>query len=88
MDIETIEIRGLTRGEIKQLKKDGVVLGKLTDMEEEARDGALDKLFKIVCPDLDPDEITPGEALELYTRITGMTYLSGDERKNSASPQA
>lgn len=88
MDIENIRIRGLTRGEIRTLRKEGITLGKLTEMDENARDAALDRLFGIACPDVDPDAITPGEALDIYTRISELTYLTGNERKNSGSPQS
>ncbi len=88
MDVEKIKARGLTRGEIKTMRADGIVLGELQDMKEVHRDDALDRIFKLTCPDLDPDELTPGEAVELYVRITGLTHMTGEEVKNSASPHS
>ncbi|MBN2060700.1 MAG: hypothetical protein JW882_09830 [Deltaproteobacteria bacterium] len=88
MDIEKIEVRGLTRGEIKQLRKEGIVLGKLMELDEEKRDEAMDRLLGMACKDLDVDAITQGDAIDLYTRISELTYLCGDARKNSESPQS
>jgi len=87
MDINKMNIRGLTRGELKSLRKEGVRLGGLESLDEEKRDKALDKIFNLACPGMNADDLTPGEALELYTRIAAQTYITGEERKNSASPQ-
>lgn len=86
LDMEKIEVRGLTRGEIKKLRAEGIRLGELMDLAEEERDEAMDKLFAIACPDVQPDDITPGEALALYEKIAALTFLSGAEVKNSGSP--
>ncbi len=58
-NLDNLTIRGLTRGEIKQFRSDGIKIGSLMDMEEEKRDQALDRLFEIACQDMDADSITP-----------------------------
>lgn len=87
LKIEDLNVRGLTRGEIKKLRAEGILLGEIMDMEEEKRDAAIDRLFSIACPELDADDITPGEALRVYEKIAERTFLSGEESKNSDSPQ-
>jgi len=83
-----IEVLGLKRGQIKTLRAEGIELGKMMDMDEEARDSALDRLIEMACPEVDPDDITPGQALELYTEISERTYLTGEQVKKSGSPQS
>lgn len=88
IDVEKLEIRGLTRGEVKALRKDGISLGELMDKDEAARDEAFDRILAIACPDVDPDAITPGQAVRIYEIIAEKTYLTGDEAKNSDSLQS
>lgn len=88
IDGKEIEVRGLKRGEIKQLRADGIELGKMMDLDEEKREAALDRLLGLACPDVDPDEITPGEATDLYLRISELTFTTGAQEKNSESPQS
>ena len=84
-----IEARGLTRGEIKKLRKEGIVLTQIETLEDEKRDAALDRIFGIACPGLDPDEITPGQALELFISIIGLCYGREDlVKKSDAPPQS
>jgi len=77
VDLKELTIKPLTRGQIKELRNAGVILTTVEKLDEEARDEALDKIFKIACPELEVDEITPGQALELYIEIIKDTY-AGD----------
>jgi len=88
MDLSKIKVRGLIGRELKMLKnEEGITLGGLTDMPVDKRDEALDRLIGLAC-DVDPDELTPGEKLDMYTRITAETYMTEADRKNSESPQS
>lgn len=71
-----VEVRGLTRGEIKQLRKDGYPLETAAELEDLVkRDDALDKLFELASPGFDADQLTQAEAVELWTAIVEMTYV-------------
>jgi len=87
MDLSKIKVRGLIGRELKMLKKDkGITLGGLTNLDDDERDEALDNIIAMAS-DVDPDELTPGEKLDMYTRITAETYMTEADRKNSESPQ-
>jgi hypothetical protein len=88
MNLSKIKVRGLIGRELKMLKnKEGITLGGLTDMPVDKRDEALDRLIALAC-DVDPDDLTPGEKLDMYTRITAETYMTEADRKNFESPQS
>ena len=88
MDLSKIKVRGLIGRELKMLKKDkGITLGGLTNLDDDERDEALDNIIAMAS-DVDPDELTPGEKLDMYTRITAETYMTEADRKNSESPQS
>ena len=85
-----IEVRGLTRGEIKKLRKDGYPLETSAELEDLAkRDDALDALFEIASPDFDVDQLTQAEAIQLWTMIVELTYVgeivSGKSEKGPQS---
>lgn len=80
-------LRGLTRREIKNLRKDDFPLeeiGSITDYKK--RDEGLDRIFALSVTSGDPDELTQGEALILWTKVVAETYGSPEDSKNSESP--
>ncbi len=91
-----IEVRGLTRGEIKKLRKDGYPLETAAELEDlEKRDDALDALFKLASPDFNADLLIQHEANELWAAIVEMTYVgeivsgkSKEEPQSSSSPKS
>ena len=87
MDTDKIQVKGLTRGQLRELRKQGITAGTIADMDEDKREDALDKLFKMACPDLNADELLPMEGMALYNRIIGLTYVTDEAKKNSESPQ-
>jgi len=85
---QVLTVRPLTRGTIKGLRASGVSLetaGAAEDVQK--RDDALDQIFAAAMVKGDPDELTQGEALELWSKIVGFTYGTVDAAKNSASPR-
>lgn len=78
----TFKVRGLTRGEVKQLRADGYNLANLTlDQAEEAVDAAFDLVFseneiRII------DALPNRDAMEIWRAVLAETYGSGDEEKN------
>lgn len=86
VDIETIEIKGLTRGEIRRLRAEGILLQEIEKLPDDKRDDAMDRVFALACPQVDPDSLTPAEALPLYVRIVQTTYVSEDMLKKFGSP--
>ena len=83
---QKIDARGLTRGELKTLRAEGIVLTEIESLPEEEREKALDRIFSLACPGLDADSLTPGQALELYIGIIGLCYAQEDLLKKFASP--
>jgi|GEM_PF-2650830 len=81
-----IEFRGLTRGELKQLKLEGIDPSRLPD-EDEERDPHMDRIFGIAAPGLDPESLTPAEAMELVILIGRLTFLGEGELKKFAESQ-
>ncbi len=86
MDIENVNTKGLLRKQIRELRKDGIGLNEIENLNEKEQEEALDRIFKWACPDLDADEITPGEALALYVRIIEETYAGELFLKKLESP--
>lgn len=86
MDIEKINIKGLLREQIKELRDDGISLSEIEKFGEKEQEEALDRIFKWACPDLDAGKITPGEALELYVQIIQKTYAGENLLKKLKSP--
>ncbi|MBA2881833.1 ferritin-like protein [Desulfosalsimonas propionicica] len=78
-----IEVRGLTRKEVKELAEDGLNLGALPRSLAEQ---AVDAVFKRVLSQDDTDYLdglVNAEAVRVYRRIMDLTYGSGEEEKNS-----
>lgn len=78
-----IELRGLTRKEVKELAEDGLNLGALPRSLAEQ---AVDAVFKRVLSQDDMDYLdglVNAEAVRVYRRIMDLTYGSGEEEKNS-----
>jgi hypothetical protein len=71
------EARGLTRGQIKKLKKTGVKIQNVPEIEDiDRRDEAMMKVFDLTLTDTAAlDDLTPGEALDLYTKVAQLTFL-------------
>jgi hypothetical protein len=73
------EARGLTRGQIKKLKNAGVKIQDIPEIEDiEKRDEAMMKVFKLTLTKFDTaalDDLTPGEALDLYIKVIQLTLL-------------
>ncbi len=80
-------IRGLKRGELKALKADGIEPLELdAELPEDELESKTDRIFQAGCPDVDPDDVTPGEYLKITTAIIEETYLLGDVSKNLPKP--
>lgn len=86
MEINKLLVRGLTRGEIKTLKAEGINLGKMLELEGEVKEAAVDKVVGTVFPDLNLDALTPAEDTQLYVDILTHTFLPAEKRKNFESP--
>lgn len=82
-----IQVRGLTRGEIKTLRQEGMSITGINKLDDEAQDKALDRIFTMVSPDLKADSLTPGQGLHLYTKIIELSYAGEELKKKSESPQ-
>lgn len=81
------KLRGLTRREIKALRKEGFPLESLGQVEDyEKRDEGLDKIFSLAVASGDPDDLTQGEGLKLWAEVVRETYGGKESRKNSESP--
>jgi hypothetical protein len=82
------QVRPLTRGEIKQFRKEGAPPEGLDKLGPgEAFDEALDKIFKAAITKGNPDDLTQGEALELWAEVMLVTYGGPELPKKSRSPQ-
>lgn len=83
----TIQVRGLTRYEVKCLKDCGYSFFQCIPKKETAEE-AVEKALELV---LDPETVewletrTMKENLEVWTAILKETYGSGEEEKNSKS---
>lgn len=79
---ETLSVRGLTRGELKALRADGINILNLTlDTSEDA----MDRVFKIVLTeqaDAGLDDRPYHESLDVWRAILVETFGSEDEEKN------
>jgi len=75
-------VRGLTRGEVKALKTDGI---NLLDLSMASADDAIDAVFEIVF-DEDTrraiDGMVNSAAMSLWQAVLKETYGAGDEEKN------
>ena len=79
-------IRSLRRKEIKSLRAEGYPLETIGTMEDyQKRDEGLDRIFALACEGGDPDELSQGEALELWTKVVSETYGSEERKKKSQS---
>jgi len=79
---KSFNVRGLTRGEIKKLRKDGINLVTLT---RENADEVVDKVFGLVfdAETVDViDDMPNSAAMELWQAVLKETYGAWDEEKN------
>jgi hypothetical protein len=82
IDDRPFNIRGLKRGEIKALKKEGF---NLIDLKIEQADDAMDKVFELVFASHEItliDDMANKDAMKLWTAILKETYGAPDEEKN------
>jgi len=83
---QTFMVRGLKRKEVKALRKEGFPLESVGALEDvDKREEGLDRIIDLAT-NADPDEMTPGEALELWARIVEATYGSEGLLKKFESP--
>jgi hypothetical protein len=80
----TVHVRGLKRGEIKALRKEGINFGAAIPLEkiEEYTDAAL----KIILPpDLyeQLDEFLEADLLRIHREMIRLTYPTDEQEKNS-----
>jgi len=79
---KSFNVRGLTRGQIKKLRKDGINLVTLT---RENADEVVDKVFGLVfdAETVDViDDMPNSAAMELWQAVLKETYGAWDEEKN------
>jgi hypothetical protein len=82
IDGKKFEIRPLTRGEVKSLRKKGYNIGNLS---LENADDAADEILEMVCG---PEQIREvyalpnDKALELFKAIIDLSYGQGEDEKN------
>jgi hypothetical protein len=84
--VSKIEIKALTRGDVRRLRRDGIVLKAINDLSDEKQDEMLDHVLAIACPHVDPETLTPGEAISLFVRIVKASFADGNVLKKSESP--
>lgn len=78
---KSFDLRPLTRGEIRQLKKDGILLHRLT---MDNVDDAADAVFRIMGLDLSAvDALAYPDFVKLWKEALAETFGSRDEEKNS-----
>jgi len=79
---EAFDIRPLTRGEVKALRKRGFNLGNLN---LENADEAMDEVLELICKkSIEAVDALPNDkALDLFKAIIDLTYGRGDAEKNS-----
>jgi len=76
------EIRPLTRGEVKALRKKGYNIGNLS---LENADDAADEILEMVCGSeqiQEVDALPNDKALELFKAIIDLSYGKGADEKN------
>ena len=76
------EIRPLTRGEVKALRKKGYNIGNLS---LENADDAADEILELVCGKeqiQEVDKLPNDQALDLFKAIIDLSYGKGDDEKN------
>jgi hypothetical protein len=79
---KTFSVRPLKRSEMKSLKKQGFILGK---MEPESMDDWLDKIMEMALPGrLDEiDDLPPKAANMIFEAVLKESYGDKNEEKNS-----
>lgn len=76
------EVRGLTRGELRKFKDEGIDLDAVVQMEdEEEREKVMDRIVLTCAPDAPLDDLTPAEAAELYFQVPKLTFIGEGEIK-------
>jgi len=82
IDGKKFNIRPLTRGEVKALRKKGYNVGNLSI---ENADDAADEILEMVCgPEQirEVDALPNDKALELFKAIIDLSYGQGEDEKN------
>jgi len=84
-----IEIRGLTRGELRGLKENGIDIQKLPEIEDVfKRDEEMMKVFETIGVDTSSlDDLTPAQTMGLFVKVGQLTFLGEDTVKNLYAPQ-
>ncbi len=84
-----IIVRGLTRGELKKLAADGVDIEKIEDLENaEDQNAQIDRVLELAAPDVNPDDLTPGQCFDLLIAAGEATFLPESMAKNLPKPPA
>jgi len=85
---DKFEVRALTRGELKKLRKNGVNIAAMDEDNpvevEDTIDAVMDMVFgnQVKKIDEEPNTVT----LELFHRIVEATYETPGQSKNSSAP--
>lgn len=80
---QEFEVRGLTRREVKRFRAEGFDFAAL---QPEQTEEISDKVFEAVGLDLEAvDDLTYGEASDLFREIMRLSFLGAEDRKNSDS---
>ncbi|HCY86666.1 MAG TPA: hypothetical protein DHV36_16155 [Desulfobacteraceae bacterium] len=83
-----LTISGLTRGQIKQMKKYGMTSFGVATFEVEKLEGCMEKCFDLALSASDRkflDACKNSESVKVWREILAETYGAGDEEKNSQS---
>ncbi len=82
IDGQAFEVRGLKRKEVKQLKREGIIL---VNLDPEMGEDAMDKVFDMVFTTdqiEEIDELQNADALQIWSAILLETYGAPGEEKN------
>lgn len=92
MEIEIIEkkiaVRGLTRGEIRQLAAEGIVPDEVQNIQDtDEQSAAIDRVLSVAVPGYEPDDVTPAQQFDLLLQVVELTYLGTGTLKKFATLQ-
>lgn len=75
-----IEVRGLTWGEKKALRNEGIDLGQLDAGPD--GDETVARVIQTVCGDINLDPLPSSDVYALFREIMKLTFVPEDEAKN------
>jgi hypothetical protein len=86
---QKFEVRGLTRGEVKRFKADGVDFAKFSQLPDDVRETKADEVYTLVGFDVEAmDKLLYRDAQKVFSAIMEETFVTPAEEKNSESPAA